>query len=131
MKVSPGSDNCLCRLKVTANVAAMTVTPKSDTQSFRDDFDAKLRLEVYDALSATRGARTVAAQAEMHGIHRATLFRIRSGERTPSLELAMKMAADLGTTVEALFELADARTHPPSGPSTPPPPPGPKQRAVA
>jgi DNA-binding XRE family transcriptional regulator len=110
----------------------MMVTPKSDATSPRNDFDARLRLEVYDALAAAKGAATVVAQAQLHGIHRATLFRIRSGERSASLELAMKMAADLGTSVEALFELSEARTHPPAGPQTPAPPPGPgREDAVA
>lgn len=109
----------------------MTATQKSDAPALRDDFDARLRLEVYDALATTKGAPTVVSQARLHGIHRATLFRIRSGERAPSLELAMKMASDLSTTVEALFELSDTRTHPPSGPQTPAPPPGPREEKAA
>jgi DNA-binding XRE family transcriptional regulator len=116
---------------VTVTVIRMTATQKSDAPALRDDFDARLRLEVYDALAATKGAPTVVAQARLHGIHRATLFRIRSGERAPSLELALKMAADLSTTVEALFELSDMRTHPPSGPQTPAPPPGPPREEAA
>lgn len=86
----------------------MQATQKSDGTSIRDDADVRLRIEVYDALAAARGATTVVAQAKLHGVHRATLFRIRSGERLPSLELAMRMAADLGTTVEALFEQVPA-----------------------
>lgn len=82
----------------------MLVTQKGDVPTSKDDADVRLRLEVYVALAAKKGAETVVSQAALHGVHRATLFRIRSGERSPSLELAMKMAADLGTTVEALFE---------------------------
>lgn len=83
----------------------MQATQKSDAQTPPGDGpDIRLRLEVYDALALTKGAKTVVAQAEMHGVHRATLFRIRNGERLPSLELAIRMATDLGTSVEALFE---------------------------
>lgn len=83
----------------------MHAMPKSDAAALNGDPpERRLRLEVYDALAAKKGVRSVAALAVLHGIHRATLFRIRSGERMPRLELAMRMAADLGTTVEALFE---------------------------
>jgi DNA-binding XRE family transcriptional regulator len=82
----------------------MQVMPKSDAPQPDSDTDIRLRLEVYDALAAAKGYRKVVDQAALHDVHRATMFRIRSGERLPSLELAMRMAADLGTTVEALFE---------------------------
>ena len=63
-------------------------------------------MPVHDALAARKGAHNVKAQAALHGIHRSTMFRLRSGERVASLELAMKMAADLDVAVEVLFERA-------------------------
>ncbi len=65
----------------------------------------RIREEVYDALIATRHATltTRAAQARLHGLDRAHFSRIVSGERVPTLRTAMRIAADLGTTVDALF----------------------------
>jgi hypothetical protein len=59
---------------------------------------------VYDRLARARGLRFVVDQAERHGIHRSAMFRIRGGGQ-PSLDVAMRMAMDLGTTVEKIFEL--------------------------
>lgn len=87
----------------------MQATQKSDAETPQSDgADIRLRLEVYDALALQKGKKTVVAQAAMHGVNRSTLFRIRNGERSPSLELAIRMATDLGTTVEALFERRSA-----------------------
>lgn len=69
-----------------------------------DGAGVRLRVAIYDALAASKGARTVVAQAALHKIHRSTLFRLRSGERAPTLELAMQMASDLGVAVEVIFE---------------------------
>ena len=80
----------------------MTATQKSDAPAAADE--VRLRVRVFDALMSTRGHHTVAAQAEAMDVHRSTLFRIRSGETVPNLELAMKMASACGTTVEVLFE---------------------------
>ncbi len=69
----------------------------------------RLRVSVHDALTARKGAYNVKEQAELHGIHRSTMFRLRSGERVASLELAMKMAEDLDVPVEVLFERVRGR----------------------
>lgn len=82
----------------------MAATPKSDGAALKDDADIRLRLEVYDALARTKGADTVVAQAAMHGVGRQHMSEIRGHKKRPSLKLAIRMAADLGTTVEALFE---------------------------
>lgn len=82
----------------------MGATQNSDGNSGQSDAKARLRVEVYDALAAKRGVTTVVAQAQLHGIGRQHMFRIRSGKWNPSLPVAMRMAADLGTTVDALFE---------------------------
>lgn len=82
----------------------MSATLKSDGAAPKDDTGPRLRLEVYDALAAKKGAGTVVAQAALHGIGRQHMSEIRAGKKRPSLNLAIRMAADLGTTVEALFE---------------------------
>lgn len=81
----------------------MTATLLGDAQSAKPD-GVRLRLAVYDALAAARGCTRVAQQARLHGISKAQMYRIRNGERGVSLELAMRMARDFGTTVEVLFE---------------------------
>ena len=85
----------------------MEATQNSDASPSENDAKVRLRVEVYDALAAQRGAKTVVAQAKLHEIGRQHLFDIRSGRGRPSLSLAMRMAADMGTTVEALFERVD------------------------
>jgi DNA-binding XRE family transcriptional regulator len=82
----------------------MPATPKNDGAALKDDADIQLRLEVYDALAKSLGADTVAAQADLHGIGRQHMSEIRNRKKRPSLRLAIRMAADLGTTVEALIE---------------------------
>jgi len=69
-----------------------------------DDTNLRLRVDVYDALAKAKGYDSVEALARLHGIHRSALFRIRAGTRGPRLETAMRMATDLDTTVENLFE---------------------------
>ncbi|HEU4544525.1 MAG TPA: hypothetical protein VFR23_25585, partial [Jiangellaceae bacterium] len=66
-------------------------------------------VHVYDALAAAKGVKKVVQQAALHGVHRSAMFRLRSGERSASLDLAMRMAEDLGTTVEVLFERVEKR----------------------
>lgn len=80
----------------------MQPTQKSDGTSDRSD--VRLRVEIFDALMAREGAKSVERQAEVLGLHRSTLFRIRSGETAPNLTTAMQMAAACKTTVDALFE---------------------------
>lgn len=43
--------------------------------------------------------------ARLIGIDRTTVYRIREGKVTPTLETAMRMAEALATTVEELFEV--------------------------
>jgi len=83
----------------------MEATLKNDAALPEGDRVARLRVDEYDVLLARKGIRTVVAAAELHGIHRATLFDYRSGAASPNLTTAMRMAADLDTTVEELFEL--------------------------
>lgn len=69
-----------------------------------DSPPTRLRVEVYDALAVPKGLDTVARQAERHGISRPHMYEIRAGRKGAGLGLAMKMAQDLGTTVETLFQ---------------------------
>lgn len=82
----------------------VTATTSGDATTIKNDAPVRLRVSVHDALTARKGALNVREQAALHGIHRSTMFRLRSGERVASLELAMKMAADLDVPVEVLFE---------------------------
>lgn len=68
----------------------------------------RLRVEVYDALAEKRGLTSVTGQAKRHGIGRTHMSLIRAGRKGVSLPLAMRMAGDLGTSVEALFERVPA-----------------------
>jgi len=83
----------------------MPPTQKSDAPSSKADAAVRLRVDEYDRLAAKKGAKTVVAAAGLHRLARTTLFDYRSGRKTPNLATAMNMAADLGTTVEKLFEL--------------------------
>ncbi len=82
----------------------MRTTTAGDAWSPVDVSGVKLRLDVYDRLAAKHGAHTVSEQAALHGVHRSYMYRLRAGDRGVGLDLAMQMAADLGTTVEDLFE---------------------------
>ena len=87
----------------------MPPTRKRDSESpWKDGAVARLRIEEYDRLAAQKGASTVTAAAVLHGFGASRLFDYRAGRKSPRLEVAMKMAADLGTTVEKLFELRRA-----------------------
>jgi hypothetical protein len=95
----------LRRMKSSVYGHGVTVTQNGDGPALNGDGEpVRLRVNVYDALALGKGLKTVVAQARRHGVHRTTMFRLRSGERRPSLRLAMRIAADLGTDVEALFE---------------------------
>jgi hypothetical protein len=99
----------------TSNVWFMPPTRKRDSKSpvrdssaGEDVVIARLRVEEHKRLAAKKGASTVVAAAELHGLRRTQLFDYRAGRKAPRLEVAMRMAADLGTTVEKLFELKAA-----------------------
>lgn len=91
----------MSRLVRTAGEILAEVDANSGDES---EPGTRLRVEVYDALAASRSLETVPQQAERHGISRAHMYRIRAGHRVAGLGLAMKIAEDLGTTVETLFE---------------------------
>ena len=82
----------------------MQATQNDDAPAVQSDAKVRLRLEVYEALAARRGVKAVVAQAKLHGIGRQHMFDIRAGRSLPSLPLALRMASDMGTSVEALFE---------------------------
>ncbi|MGC1214124.1 MAG: hypothetical protein WA890_23055 [Micromonospora sp.] len=64
----------------------------------------RLRTEVLDELTSAKGASTEVERARLLEIDRTTLYRIRGGQ-VPTLEVALRMAERLGTTVEQLFEV--------------------------
>lgn len=76
---------------------------KSDAAPPEGDVRIRLRKEVYDALANAKNLRHKAARAQLHGLDRAHFGRIYEGDRVPTLRTAMRIAADLGTTVDALF----------------------------
>lgn len=65
-----------------------------------------MRTDIFDALAAERwGDVSETELARLIGVDRTTLYRIREGKVTPTLETAMRMAEALRTTVEDLFEV--------------------------
>lgn len=80
----------------------MEATPNHDAPLGRSD-EVRLRVEVYEALARQKGLTKVSDQAERHGIGRQHMSDLKTGRKCASLPLAMQMAADLGTSVEALF----------------------------
>ena len=64
----------------------------------------RLRVEVYEALAASVGADSPTLQAELHGISRDHIYALKAGTSVPRLDTAMRIAADLCTDVEALWE---------------------------
>lgn len=65
---------------------------------------AALRTEVFDTLAAARGATSNIQRARLIGVDRGTIRRMRNREFAPRLEIALRMAERLGTTVDELFE---------------------------
>lgn len=72
------------------------------------DAKVRLRTEVFDTLTAARGATTNVAKAAMFDVDRSTIVRLRHGQIEAGLTLAMRMARRLGVGVEALFESGEA-----------------------
>jgi DNA-binding XRE family transcriptional regulator len=87
---------------MTLYVRVMDV-PARIAQGVTDDAKVRLRRDVYEALAAKRGAESVAEQVALIGLPRKTLYRIRRGDN-PSMASAVKIAAALGSSVDALFE---------------------------
>jgi putative transcriptional regulator len=58
-------------------------------------------------LKAHRGDLSQQALAECVGVSRQTIISIEKGRFRPSVELALRLARALDTTVEALFVLDD------------------------
>jgi putative transcriptional regulator len=53
------------------------------------------------------GDMTQQRLADLAGVTRQTILAIEKGNYRPSVELALRLARALGTTVDALFELED------------------------
>jgi DNA-binding XRE family transcriptional regulator len=63
----------------------------------------RLRTEVFDSLTAARGATTDRSRAALFDVVHTTIGRLRRGEVEAELALAMRMARTLGVEVETLF----------------------------
>lgn len=66
----------------------------------------RFRADVFDLLAEKAGAEGESDRAALVGIDRTTLYRIRQGQVTPTLPVAMQMAMRVGAQVEELFEVA-------------------------
>lgn len=82
----------------------MEATPKGNDESPKTNGGIFLRVEVYDALAAKKGLTKVYEQAERHGIGRVHMSKLKNGRKGLGLALALRMATDLDTSVEALCE---------------------------
>lgn len=80
----------------------MRTTANADAESGTTDI-GKLRVSVLDEMTAAVGVVGAEQQAEFFGIERSIIYRLRNGERRPSLPLAFRMAAKLRTQVHVLF----------------------------
>ncbi len=94
--------------KETPSLDRMPATTKRDTKSPTGDVIARLRVPEYDRLARSKGVTSVAAAAQLHGSARTRLFDYRAGRKTPRVDVAMRMASDLGVRVEDIFELREA-----------------------
>lgn len=65
--------------------------------------DSTFRADEFDRLAEARGARTETAKAALAAVDRTTLYRLRKGQISPNVSLAMRMARALGVPVEHLF----------------------------
>lgn len=83
----------------------MSAAQEAANRGLRATSQIRLRTDVFDTRAAELGAETRGDQARLCDMDRTNLIRIRGGQ-TPSLELAMHMAARLDLTVEELFEVA-------------------------
>lgn len=81
----------------------MDAAPHAARRGIRATARIQLREDVFDRLTAERGAATDVDRARLCDMDRGNLIRIRKGQ-SPSLELAMHMAGQLGVSVEDLFE---------------------------
>ena len=69
-----------------------------------NDTRIRLRRDIYDALVAQRGAKTMIEQVRLTGIPRRTLYRILNGSQ-PNAMNAMRIARALDQPVDVLFEI--------------------------
>lgn len=56
-----------------------------------------------DRLTGLQGAGTNAARAKLLGVNKTSLWRWRTGRFRPNLDVAQRVADQLGTTVDQLF----------------------------
>lgn len=65
----------------------------------------RLNVEVFDAWAARKGATTHDQRADLVRVDRATFIRWRSGQTSPSLDTALRIAALVRVPVDKLWSL--------------------------
>lgn len=83
------------------------MTEPVQAQRLTDEPSFRLRRDVFEALAAKRGADTIDQQADLTGVSRASLVRIRGG-KSPSLRNAARIAQALGVEIHVLFKQTGA-----------------------
>lgn len=63
----------------------------------------RLRVDVYKPIAIAKGHDSPRKQAVWHGLGRATMYRLLGGG-APESATAMRIAADCGVPVEAIWE---------------------------
>jgi DNA-binding XRE family transcriptional regulator len=65
----------------------------------------RINWKLFDRLTTARGAKTIDEKAALVGVHRSTLFRLKTTDDPldPSLALASHLAEVLGTKIDRLF----------------------------
>jgi DNA-binding XRE family transcriptional regulator len=81
----------------------MPATDVDETRGTGATRKRRLNNELFDQLTEQLGATKEVDRATLVGVDRGTLSRFRHRKFTPSLDVAMRMAEVLGTTVADLF----------------------------
>jgi DNA-binding XRE family transcriptional regulator len=74
------------------------------TQATTEPGKLRLNVDLFDRLAAKHGARTQQDRANLVRVDRATFIRWRQGYTAPSLDVAMRIADQLGTRIDKLWQ---------------------------
>ena len=83
----------------------MPLSDVQDTPTTEADTTYRLKVAAYDLIAKGKGRATRQAQADWHGISRSSLYRLLDGSN-PSVKTALRMARDLGVSLETIWEVA-------------------------
>lgn len=84
-------------------MSRMKATPPSTDATSDQRVALRLNVDLFDRLMARLGATSPQERAALLGIDRATYYRWRGG-KTPDLGTAMRVANQLGTRVDKLWQ---------------------------